>query len=99
MASNLTNIFNFLEMGEWDVLIDHLQTIERNTTKGKELKVVQYLRSEKYPGIGPKQSRNFIQWVGLSRYEVPLDSRVLKKLKELGCSFVPSSSALSDEAV
>jgi hypothetical protein len=28
-------------------------------------------------GIGPKQSRNLWQWLGLTRYEVPLDSRVV----------------------
>jgi hypothetical protein len=27
-------------------------------------------------GIGPKQSRNLWQWLGLARYEIPLDSRV-----------------------
>jgi hypothetical protein len=29
-----------------------------------------------FAGIGPKQSRNLWQWLGLSRYETPLDSRV-----------------------
>ena len=29
-------------------------------------------------GIGPKQSRNLWQWLGLTRFEVPLDSRVTK---------------------
>ena len=28
-------------------------------------------------GFGPKQSRNFWQWLGLTRYEIPLDSRVV----------------------
>jgi len=28
-------------------------------------------------GIGPKQSRNLWQWLGLTRYEIPLDSRVV----------------------
>jgi|ERR1035438_1338095 hypothetical protein len=28
-------------------------------------------------GIGPKQSRNLWQWLGLTRYETPLDSRVV----------------------
>ena len=32
----------------------------------------------KLAGIGPKQSRNLWQWLGLTRYEVPLDSRVTK---------------------
>jgi N-glycosylase/DNA lyase len=31
-------------------------------------------------GIGPKQSRNLWQWLGLTRYETPLDSRVVKWL-------------------
>lgn len=29
-----------------------------------------------FAGFGPKQSRNLWQWVGLTRYEIPLDSRV-----------------------
>ncbi len=29
-------------------------------------------------GIGPKQSRNLWQWLGLTRYETPLDGRVTK---------------------
>lgn len=32
-------------------------------------------------GFGPKQSRNLWQWLGLTRYEIPLDSRVLKWVK------------------
>ena len=99
MASNLTQILDALESGEWKTLRQHLKTLESNTTKGKEQKVVSYLQSKKYPGLGPKQARNFIQWAGLSRYEVPLDSRVLKKLKEFGCTFVPRANALSDETV
>lgn len=99
MAGNLSEIHKLLESGEWKTLRQRLNTLRNDTTKGKELKVVQYLRSGKYPGLGPKQSRNFIQWLGLSRYEVPLDSRVLKKLKELGCKFVPRATALSDETV
>src|SRR5438552_9245417 len=27
-------------------------------------------------GLGPKQARNLWQWLGLTRYEIPLDSRV-----------------------
>lgn len=31
-------------------------------------------------GFGPKQSRNLWQWVGYTRFEIPLDSRVIKWL-------------------
>lgn len=99
MADYLSKILSTLENGEWETLLKHLSTIESRTTREKELKVAQYLQSNLYPGLGPKQSRNFIQWLGLSRYEIPLDSRVLKKLKELGCEFVPPATALSDETV
>jgi hypothetical protein len=99
MARNLSQIFVHLENGEWNILMQNLKTLKNKTTKNKELKVVKYLQTNMYPGLGPKQARNFIQWVGLSRYEVPLDSRVLKKLKEYGCTFVPRATALSDETV
>lgn len=99
MAKNLVAILSELENGEWDVLLRHLHALESNTTRSKEQSVAQYLQCKKYPGLGPKQARNFIQAVGLSRYEVPLDSRVLKKLEELGCSFIPHATALSDETV
>ena len=35
-------------------------------------------------GLGPKQSRNFLQWLGLTQYEIPIDSRITKWLKRLG---------------
>jgi hypothetical protein len=33
-------------------------------------------------GFGPKQSRNLWLWLGLTRYEIPLDSRVAKWVNE-----------------
>lgn len=36
---------------------------------------------ELFKGIGPKQSRNVIQAVGLSKYEIPIDSRFIKWIK------------------
>jgi hypothetical protein len=30
-----------------------------------------------FAGFGPKQSRNFWQWLGLTRYEIPIDSRII----------------------
>jgi hypothetical protein len=33
-------------------------------------------------GLGPKQSRNLWQWLGLTRYEIPLDIRVTRWVNE-----------------
>lgn len=99
-----------LEAGEWQKLLCQLETISKRTDWRAERAVVDYLLKKhevpgtsksrkRYPGLGPKQARNFVQWLGLSRHEVPIDSRVLKKMKEFGTTFLPSGAALGDEAV
>jgi hypothetical protein len=35
-----------------------------------------------FAGLGPKQSRNLWQWLGLTRFEMPLDSRVTEWVNE-----------------
>ena len=49
--------------------------------KDLERKVAQLL-ADQLKGIGPKQSRNLLQELGLTRYEIPLDSRVAGWLGE-----------------
>ncbi len=52
---------------------------------------------DKFSGFGPKQSRNFLQWLGLTRYEIPIGSRVVKWLKDFGFPGALSADALSDK--
>lgn len=100
IASYLTGIFDYLETGGWTILLAQLATLRTHTTLNKERAVVSYILGEKrFPGLGQKQARNFIQWLGLSRYEIPIDSRVLKCMTELGVNFVPRATALGDEIV
>ena len=99
VAANLAATLRHLEEGGWKPLRQHLGTLVRYTSPRKERLVVDYLESAPFPGLGPKQTRNFIQWLGLSRYEIPLDSRTLKKLRVLGATFVPHGNSLSDKAV
>jgi thermostable 8-oxoguanine DNA glycosylase len=33
-------------------------------------------------GIGPKQSRNLLQGIGVTKYEIPVDSRITKWLNQ-----------------
>jgi hypothetical protein len=100
ISNNLTHIFNNLENSEWDILKQKLIKLKNETSPEKERAFIDYMTSEnKYPGLGQKQSRNFIQWLGLSKYEIPIDSRTLKKLKEFGCNFVPTGSSLTDKTI
>lgn len=47
-------------------------------------------------GFGPKQSRNLLQGLGLTRYEIAIDSRVGKRLVELGFPLPVSTKMLAD---
>lgn len=86
---------NFIEEN-WPTLYEKLQGLRSDQVGvAEERAVARYLQS--FKGIGPKQSRNMIQHLGLSRYEIPLDSRIVKRLKELGFPVPLSSKALADE--
>lgn len=98
ISKNLSSIISKLETGEWEILLQNLETILINPTKEKERKVANYIK-ENFKGIGLKQSRNYIQWLGLSKFEIPIDSRTTKTIKKLGFNFVPNSKGLSDENV
>ena len=65
------------------------------TSKVKERKLANFI-AEKMPGFGPKQSRNFIQGPGLSRFEVPLDSRIAKWMRDFDWPVPVSAGALGD---
>jgi hypothetical protein len=65
-----------------------------STQKDLERKTA-HLLSDRLAGIGPKQARNILQELGLTRYEIPIDSRVAGWLGEnLGWN-IPNSD-LSD---
>ena len=86
---------NFIEEN-WPTLYEKLQGLRSDQVGvAEERAVARYLQS--FKGIGPKQSRNILQYLGLSRYEIPLDSRIVKRLKELGFPVPLSSKALADE--
>ena len=59
----------------WGVLIPQLQVLKDNPWKVRERKVAEFV-DVNLLGFGPKQARNFLQWLGVSQYEIPLDSRV-----------------------
>ena len=48
-------------------------------------------------GFGPKQSRNLLQSLGLTKYETPLDSRVINWLNDFGFPVKLTGNALSDQ--
>jgi len=47
-------------------------------------------------GLGPKQARNLLQMLGLTQYEIPVDSRVTKWLADFGFPMPLSAAGLAD---
>jgi len=69
--------------------------LRRNQQVSAERQAVDFVDDHFY-GFGPKQSRNLLQSLGLTRYEIPIDSRIIKWLNEFGFPLRLSSPALAD---
>lgn len=77
-----TNLLE-LESGLWQKTMDQLEHVRLHQDRDTERKTAGFMRRH-FRGIGPKQSRNLLQCLGLTKYEIPIDSRVTNKLSELG---------------
>ena len=99
LRANYKTLFG--DYGIWDAvrgvmkeLVHQRELGSESTFKHRERQAA-HLLADNLSGIGPKQSRNILQELGLTRYEIPLDSRVVGWLSEnLGWN-IPASD-LSD---
>ena len=78
---------------EWADLEGRLISLKEDSSLQDEREVAKHL-ADAIHGFGPKQSRNFLQILGLSRFVVPLDSRVTKWLNDFGFPVRLSSDML-----
>jgi hypothetical protein len=91
LASNLS----LLEGGEWTQTLDLCNQLRTPGPRSLEQAIAGHIRTS-FKGFGPKQSRNLLQSLGLTRYEIPIDSRVSGWLKEFGFPVRINAGALSD---
>jgi hypothetical protein len=91
LAANMA----FLKGGGWSSTEERLERVRLIGTPTAEREAAMFL-AWNFKGLGPKQSRNLLQWTGLSRHEIPIDSRITRWLNEFGFPFRLSASALSD---
>ena len=96
IGEQLAHAVQFFSGKNWQALHDSLKTLVSHTTLNKERQTASRFR-ETFRGLGPKQSRNLIQWIGLSRYVIPLDSRFSRHLKEINFPIPVSAATLQDE--
>jgi len=88
--------FRWLESGGWNIINDIVEDIINNQTIKTERKSAELI-IDNLKGFGPKQSRNLLQSIGLTKYEIPVDSRITKWLTAFGFPIKLSATALSDK--
>jgi hypothetical protein len=95
IAREMAYNFDLLENGEWDDVLRRCNELTKPVSREKEVEVAAYMQA-KFKGFGPKQSRNLLQALGLTRYEIPIDSRVTNWLNEFGFPVRLTATALAD---
>jgi len=95
LAQEIKKNLIYLE-SHWKEVSGQLNELRINQNIKTERRVARYFQ-EKFKGIGPKQSRNLLQTLGLTRYEIPIDSRITKWLNSFGFPVKLTAQGLSDE--
>ena len=95
-AGELVANLHYLENNDgWHHTMSALDKLRLNQTAECEREAAEFIDS-KFDGFGPKQSRNLLQSLGLSRHEIPLDGRITKWLNDFGFPVVLSAESLAD---
>lgn len=76
IAAELVFNLSWLESGGWDKFLSIIHTLESSKTQSSEREAAVYIM-DNLKGFGPKQSRNLLQSLGITQYEIPLDSRLM----------------------
>jgi N-glycosylase/DNA lyase len=95
ISDELSANFYKLEGGEWSRALEECNRLTVLVTGEIEREVADYV-DQQYKGFGPKQARNVLQELGLTRYEIPIDSRVTRWLNGFGFPIRLNASALGD---
>lgn len=96
IPKQLARNFDCLENeGEWERALAECNQLTILVARTAEVEVAEYIRN-KFLGFGPKQSRNLLQALGLTRFEIPIDSRMTGWLNDFGFPIQLSAEALSD---
>ncbi|MFA6099391.1 MAG: hypothetical protein WC750_00755 [Patescibacteria group bacterium] len=90
-----TNLI-WLEKGGWDTINKMVKSLTDSQTIDIERKSAKIIM-DNLKGFGPKQSRNLLQVLGLTKFEIPIDSRITKWLTTFGFPIKLSATALGDE--
>lgn len=95
IADELATNLSRLERGFWSKTLEMLDELRLAQNEQSERKAADFI-ADHFKGFGPKQSRNLLQSLALTKCEIPIDSRITKWLNDLGFPVKLSAGALSD---
>jgi len=96
-AREIAANFRRLEDGLWSQTFTVLKELrEAKTASAQMERTAADFVDKKFMGFGPKQSRNLLQMLGLTVFEIPIDSRVTKWLNKFGFPVKLSADGLAD---
>ena len=95
IAEFLARDFALLNEGLWPETRDALESLAGADSPKLERQAADFIRKH-FAGFGPKQSRNLLQGLGLTKYEIPIDSRITKWLNDFGFPVYLSAGGLTD---
>lgn len=97
IAKFLTENYEWLNNIGWKEIDKRIKVLIQCKSQSAERDACKYL-AKNLKGVGPKQSRNILQMLGLTKYEIPLDSRITKWLNDFGFPIKLSEKSLQDTA-
>lgn len=95
IAKQIDTNLSGLENGLWQQTMEVLDGLQESDSSAAERDAAHFV-DDHFVGFGPKQSRNLLQSLGLTKYEIPIDSRITKWLNDYGFPVTLSAAALAD---
>lgn len=95
LADEIAENYNWFHNGGWGFIDSMVSQLVAVGTAEEEISASDKI-ADKLKGFGPKQSRNLLQALGLTKYEIPIDSRISKWMNDFGFPLQLSATALSD---
>jgi hypothetical protein len=87
--------FEFLEETDWDLELEINRATGHELTKFEERKLADRV-DRSFKGFGSKESRSFLLAIGITKYEIPIDLKLIKWLENFGFPIKFSKTALQD---
>ena len=84
IPKQITDNLRWLNASGWGELDDVLAPLKKAAQPKAMERICADQIDKLLKGFGPKQSRNLLQWLGLTQHEIPIDSRILRWLRGLG---------------